>query len=387
MFSKQSSLLSTALLAGVITLAPQLGFSNDSEFAKKVGDILSQTMSKVSGDKISYETARFSEENKAVILENVSLLRARAKRPSLLVQTTTISDVTITDNGGFSASSILAEGIKIQSRAVSGVVTSASANNVTVQPSEQVTEGALSQWFKYDNSSIKSVKLGGKPETPVISINELNTVVSINDNNIPVKGDVALNGLIIDMESLSRTRVKNALSDLNYEKLALSLKAKGSYNPGDNVLKVEEFVLAGDDSGTLSVTADIGGIPESFMASPLDPRAIIATASIGSLLVDFQDHSITNRVLGMQAKKMGVEPEALAAQLSGALPFFLIALQNEPFQKQVAEAVTAYLNEPKNFAITVKPVKPTPFIQVFAALTSAPGTVVDLLGLNIAANQ
>ncbi|MBL4647181.1 MAG: hypothetical protein JKY99_12075 [Rhizobiales bacterium] len=368
-------------------MAPQLSFSQDADFAKKIGDILVETMSKVSGDTITYESASFSDELNAVVLENVSLLRARAKRPSLIVQTTTIVEPEMMENGGFSAQEIKAENIKIQTRASSGMVASANASNVFVQPADQVAEGALSQWFKYDKSTIRNIQLGGTADAPVLTIEELDTIVSINDNNIPVKGDVSLNGLVVHMDRLSKTRVKNAFADLGYEQLKISLKAKGSYKPEDKLLSVEQFVLSGDDSGTLSIVADIGGIPESFMASPLDPRTIIATASIGKLLIDFQDHSITNRVLGLQAKKMGVEPEALAAQLSGALPFFLIALQNEAFQKQVAEAVTSYLSDPKSFAITVNPEKPTPFIQIFAALTSAPGTVVDLLGLNLTANQ
>ena len=387
MFSRQSSFLPATVFAALFAMAPQLSFSQDADFAKKIGDILVETMSKVSGDTITYESASFSDELNAVVLENVSLLRARAKRPSLIVQTTTIVEPEMMENGGFSAQEIKAENIKIQTRASFGMVASANASNVFVQPADQVAEGALSQWFKYDKSAIRNIQLGGTADAPVLTIEELDTIVSINDNNIPVKGDVSLNGLVVHMDRLSKTRVKNAFADLGYEQLKISLKAKGSYTPEDKLLSVEQFVLSGEDSGTLSITADIGGIPESFMASPLDPRTIIATASIGKLLIDFQDHSITNRVLGLQAKKMGVAPEALAAQLSGALPFFLIALQNEAFQKQVAEAVTSYLSDPKSFAITVNPEKPTPFIQIFAALTSAPGTVVDLLGLNLTANQ
>lgn len=361
--------------------------SAQSNIAETVGQTLVTTMSKVSGDTFAYEAARFEEADNVVILEKVTLTRDKAKRPSIVIDETRILAPELMDNGGFRADQVITEGILLQSRAVEGTVASASASNVVVQPADQIVEGAISQWFRYQTSSVKDIQLGGSPEDRLVTISSIDTVADINDDNIPIAGEVEIADISLQIADFPDSRIKKDIVGFGYQELNLSLSAKGSYATESETLMVERFQLNGDDTAALSLTAAIGGIPQSFMASPLDPRAIIATASIGSLDMKIDDNSLASRVLAAQAEKMGVEPEALAAQLSGALPFFLAVLENDAFQKQVADAVSAFLTDPQNFNVLMAPEKPTPFIQVFAALTSAPGTVVDLLGLSISAND
>lgn len=366
---------------------PLIAYAQDKSLADLVGEALIGTMSKVSGDTFAYETASFDEATNTVVLEKVTLTRSKAKRPSILIDATKIVAPVMMDNGGFTADAVTTENVTLQSRALSGSVASATASNVSVQPADQIVKGALSQWFRYEKSSVIGIELGGKAEARPLKIFRFDSVADIDDNNIPVAGEVMIDGISVAVNNIGRKRIREDILGLGYETLDISVKAKGSYDPETDTLTVENLDVVGKDAATLNMSASIGGIPASFMASPLDPRAIIATASIGNLDLKIDDQSLTGRILASQAKKMGTEPEALAAQLSGALPFFLAALQNDAFQKEVAEAVTAFLNEPDNFQVSMTPEKPTPFIQVFAALTSAPGTVVELLGLSISANQ
>lgn len=375
-----------AAFAFVISM-PFASVAQEGTLADLVGKTLIGTMSKVSGDTFAYETARFDEAENTVVLEKVTLTRDKAKRPSVLIDSTKILAPVMMDNGGFTADAVTTENVTLQSRAFSGSIGSATATNVSVQPADQIVKGALSQWFRYDTSSVLNIELGGKVDARPLTIARFDSVANIDENNIPVAGEITVEGISVAVANIGRKRIREDILDLGYETLNIAVKAKGAYDPESNTLTIENLDVSGKDAATLSMSASIGGIPASFMASPLDPRAIIATASIGNLDLKIDDQSITGRVLASQAKKMGTEPEALAAQLSGALPFFLAALQNDAFQKEVAEAVTAFLSEPNNFQIAMKPEKPTPFIQVFAALTSAPGTVVELLGLSISANQ
>lgn len=378
--------LAIGVLATGLTLPASPLFAQ-SDIAETVGQTLVTTMSKVSGDTFAYESARFEEADNIVVLKNVTLTRDKAKRPSIIIDETRILAPEILDGGGFKAAEVTTQSIVLQSRAFEGTVASATALNVTVQPADQIVEGAVSQWFRYETSSVKDVRLGGDADNRLVTIGSIDTVADINGDNIPVAGEVDIADISIQIAGFPDSRIKQDIVGLGYQELNLSLSAKGSYAPEGEILTVERFLLSGDDTAVLSLTAAIGGIPQSFMASPLDPRAIIATASIGNLDLNIDDNSLAGRVLSAQAEKMGVEPDALAAQLSGALPFFLAVLDNEAFQKQVADAVSAFLNDPQSFNILMAPEKPTPFIQVFAALTSAPGTVVDLLGLSISAND
>tara|TARA_R110001599_G_scaffold270972_3_gene471937 strand:+ start:1305 stop:2468 length:1164 start_codon:yes stop_codon:yes gene_type:complete len=381
------SLIVPVLTLAVALTAPLAPAAATSDLADTVGQTLIQTMSKVSGDTFAYETARFEEADNTVVLENLTLTREKAKQPSVTIESARILAPVMMENGGFTADSVTTLGIALHGRSVKGTVASAQASNVTVQPADQIVEGAISQWFRYETSSVRNIRIGGTPEAPLVTVAAIDTVADINDDNIPVAGEVTVSNVSIQVSDLQESRIQRDIKQLGYDEMQFSLTAKGSYAPEEDTLTVESFELTGDNVATLTFSASIGGIPESFMASPLDPRTIIATASIGSLDLRFVDDSLTGRVLTAQAQKMGTEPEALAAQLSGALPFFLAVLENDAFQTQVADAVSSFLNGPENFNITMEPEKPTPFIQVFAALTSAPGTIVELLGLSISAND
>lgn len=373
------------LISGVTV--PTSRLAAQSDMAETIGQTLITTMSKVSGDTFAYETARFEEAENVVVLEKVTLTREKAKRPSIIIDETRISAPAMLADGGFTAEGITTLGIRLQSRAAEGSVASATALDVTVQPADQLVEGAISQWFRYKTSTVKDIQLGGTADNRLVRIASVETAADINADYIPVAGAVDVEGISIQIADFPDSRIKRDITALGYQELNLALSAKGSYAPETETLTVERFLLSGDDTANLSLEADIGGIPQSFMASPLDPRTIIATASIGNLDLYIDDNSLAGRVLSAQAEKMGVEPDALAAQLSGALPFFLAVLENDAFQKQVADAVSSFLGDPQNFSVVMTPEKPTPFIQVFAALTSAPGTVVDLLGLSISANK
>ncbi len=381
------SLIVPVLTLAVALTAPLAPAAATSDLADTVGQTLIQTMSKVSGDTFAYETARFEEADNTVVLENLTLTREKAKQPSVTIESARILAPVMMENGGFTADLVTTLGIALHGRSVKGTVASAQASNVTVQPADQIVEGAISQWFRYETSSVRNIRIGGTPEAPLVTVAAIDTVADINDDNIPVAGEVTVSNVSIQVSDLQESRIQRDIKQLGYDEMQFSLTAKGSYAPEEDTLTVESFELTGDNVATLTFSASIGGIPESFMASPLDPRTIIATASIGSLDLRFVDDSLTGRVLTAQAQKMGTEPEALAAQLSGALPFFLAVLENDAFQTQVADAVSSFLNGPENFNITMEPEKPTPFIQVFAALTSAPGTIVELLGLSISAND
>ena len=89
----------------------------------------------------------------------------------------------------------------------------------------------------------------------------------------------------------------------------------------------------------------------------------------------------------MQAKQSGMSKADFVTQITGALPFMLNFIGNEPFQKKVADAVTAFLKDPKSITISASPSAPVEFVKIMGAGQTAPQTLPDLLGADISANN
>jgi hypothetical protein len=84
---------------------------------------------------------------------------------------------------------------------------------------------------------------------------------------------------------------------------------------------------------------------------------------------------------------MGASRDDIVAQLNGALPFMLNAINNPPFQEKVATAAQAFLSDPKSITITANPAQPVPFQEIMGSAMSAPQTLPDALAIDVTANN
>ena len=88
-----------------------------------------------------------------------------------------------------------------------------------------------------------------------------------------------------------------------------------------------------------------------------DPAAAgnVTKTKVHELTIRYDDHSLAGRVLDFLAKQQGLARADYAKQISDALPFLLIALNNPGFQEQVAAAVSSFLQDPKSLTIEIAP--------------------------------
>jgi hypothetical protein len=122
------------------------------------------------------------------------------------------------------------------------------------------------------------------------------------------------------------------------------------------------------------------------MAGDANPDAF-ANGKLESLSIRFDNAGVVERALDMQAKMMGASREDIVAQLNGALPFMLNAINNPAFQEKVAKAGQAFLSDPKSLTITLNPAQPVPFKDITDNAMSAPQTLPDMLGIDVTANN
>jgi len=200
---------------------------------------------------------------------------------------------------------------------------------------------------------------------------------------VPTKIATDIRGLDLDLSQVSDRRAREMLRDLGYERLVADYGFTLAWREADESLKVDGFRLAIKDLATLTMDATLIGLTRQAIEAPenLEPALAALQFTQGKLAIE--DQSIIERAVGMQAKKMNVEPDKFRQQIAGALPLFLMALRNPGFQAKLAPALQAFIKTPGTMTITANPATPVPVMQLIDTAETAPQKLPDLLQVEI----
>lgn len=109
--------------------------------------------------------------------------------------------------------------------------------------------------------------------------------------------------------------------------------------------------------------------------------------TFNSASVRFDDASLTRRALDFAGKQQGVSGEQMGQALKGMLPLMLGQLGIPALQQQISAAANVYLDNPGNITITAKPAQPVAVPVIMGAGMGNPKSLVDLLNVQVTANQ
>lgn len=193
----------------------------------------------------------------------------------------------------------------------------------------------------------------------------------------------------------------NVLGELGYETLSGDLSGNAAWNPQDGTLTLDPLQVEVENAGALNFSYTITGYTPSFIQSlaqvseqmratggqsDQSGMAVIGLISqlyLRSAQLEFDDRSLTGRVLDYYAKQNNQTREQLVANLTNMMPMALSYLQNPEFQASVAAALSDYLNDPQSLRLSIAPAAPIPATQIIGAAMGAPQTLPQVLNLTV----
>jgi hypothetical protein len=200
---------------------------------------------------------------------------------------------------------------------------------------------------------------------------------------VPTKVVTDIRGLDLDLSQVSDRRARNMLKDLGYERLMADYGFTLAWREADESVKVDGFRLAIRDLATLTLDATLTGLTRQAIEAPETLETALTALLFTEGKLAIEDQSIVERAIGMQAKKLNVEPDKFRQQIAGALPLFLMALRNPGFQGKLAPALQAFIKTPGTMTITANPATPVPVLQLIDTAETAPQKLPDLLQVEI----
>lgn len=200
---------------------------------------------------------------------------------------------------------------------------------------------------------------------------------------LPTRASLTMENLEFNVADLE-DEARESLSAMGYERMNLSYALSLVWDEASEILSLISRNSV-EDGATLDADIEIGSVPRAVFEDPATAQNALAFLTFNAASVVFNDNSIVDRAIEATASKQGKSAEQLKQELMGALPFLMGALKKPDFVNEVASAVSDLLAESDSLVATAKPDQPVSVMQVIAGGAAAPGTLVDLLKVEVVA--
>jgi len=261
-------------------------------------------------------------------------------------------------------------------------------------------DGDFNEWMQFvDSMSIDGIGVsvaGAKvfsTDTMTVTIDDPQSDGTINSKSV-------IDGMVVHLLALPDPKAKAVAQQLGYEEIRASLTGDGAYNPNtgrmsttNTILKLQDmFDLAMDytlTGYTTEVAQKIASVNQT-MARGVSPQQAFAAMipelskiKLEDLKIALTDHSLTGKLLDMQAQQMGTTGDALAQGAPMMIGLGMGGLGMPEFTEMVTQAVGKFLQDKGTLTVEAKPAEPVAIMDVVLKGQADPTVVPEMLNLQV----
>lgn len=348
--------------------------------AKEAADALVAAVTKGSNVEATYESAELSEND--VVIEGFSIVR-KSEKDTVKFAEIIIAAPSESDTGVFQSPEISFSGGTIAGE-VNGTIADVTLTEATVLDATKSTSTSPTDNIIFKTAEASGLRFTLKDQPGEITIESASMESGNVVDNIPQDSKGSVDGITLSPEIFGDSAVKP--STFGYEKLVFDVSWDGSRDLAARTATIRDFTLSVHDGGDLSVSGVVGDLPDPRTLDDAAAASNVGKTKVHELTIRYDDKSLTGRVLDFMALQQGLSRADYAKQISDALPFLLLALNNPDFQKQVADAVAGFLADPKSFTIEVAPDQPVSGDELMELAKTQPGEIPNKLKATVSAN-
>jgi hypothetical protein len=209
-----------------------------------------------------------------------------------------------------------------------------------------------------------------------------------------------MNNLAIPEQVVALADQGGMLKQLGYGALNFDVSSTSRLSiEGANLGLDFDLALSGRDIGTMTFAGSAAGIPAEAYAElqragssgqQPDFNAVmpqIQNITINGASFRFDDASVTKRLMPMMAAMQGMDEATMVNTAGAMVQMGLMQLQSPQFAEQAANAVNAYLKDPRSITIAAKPSSPVKVSDMMTLDPSKPQDTISKLGVTVSAND
>ncbi len=328
----------------------------------------------------SYDSAH--AEGADVVIDGLTVARLSSDQ-TLRFDKVTVENPSASDNGVFESPRIsFSEGTF--SGDSKGSIGSATVLDATVLDAAKLKGNVFGESILFRQAEATDIKVARLSEPGEVTIQHIvmesgNVVGNLAQDSKGTVENVTLSPDLFPTNAF-------APSAIGYENLALDLSWDSSRDVVAKTMTIRDFTVDIHDGGKLSIEGVMGNLPDPRALDDAGAASKASRTEVHQLTVRYRDNSLAGRILDALAERQGLTRQEYTQQLSAALPFLLLTLNNPAFQSQVIAAVNGFLADPHSLTVKLDPKAPVSGRDILDLLKSNPATVPDRLNATVTAN-
>jgi len=343
---------------------------------------LAAALAKGSDSKATYESATADGSN--VVIKGLTVSRG-ADEPTITFAETIIEAPAESDNGVFESPRMTFTDGTIAGTSTGSIAVGTLTGATVLDPDAMEGDG-FGESILFKTAEMTDLRATRSAEEPG-EINVARVFMEAGNvvDNIAQDSKGVVEGIVLSPELFADSAI--TLETLGYEELALDVAWDGSRDVAGGTMTLRDLTVSIEGGGDLSIAAMMGNLPDPRVLN--DPNATDAASKlkVHRASIRYDDNSLAGRVLDYLAGQQGISRAEYAQQMSAALPFLLAMLNNPAFQKDVSDAIAAFLADPQSLTITIAPEQPVSGEEILGLVGTAPQTIPERLKASIQANS
>jgi hypothetical protein len=250
---------------------------------------------------------------------------------------------------------------------------------------EKDAQGRVRDWANHTGRiseiSYQSLDVGLFSKTIQVSqvsirIKDVNSPVAVDrlilhsfdiKNEIPSFMHVEIQGIHISPDNTLMKGLSPVLSQLGYADIAANVEYAYNYEPIKKDLEIQQLRVGISGMGQVEVSAKINNLDLAALKAvpdnPLSLIALVPAVAISGVILDYQDNSLTQRLIDLGARQSGQRSEQFISAITQQLNVE-IQKQNQPAVRDMLLAIQKFIVNPGHIQVAVSPARPVPLLSL-----------------------
>ena len=203
-------------------------------------------------------------------------------------------------------------------------------------------------------------------------------------NEIPSFMHVEIQGIHISHGNSLIKGISPVLAQLGYSDIAASVEYAYIYEPIKKDMEITQLRVSVADMGKVEVWARINSLDLAALKAvpdnPLSLIALIPAVAISGITLDYQDNSLTKRLIELGARQSGQSFEQFISTITEKLNLE-IQRQNQPAVKDTLLSIQKFIVNPGHIKVAVSPTRPVPLLTLL--MESDPNERIRVLNISV----
>lgn len=203
-------------------------------------------------------------------------------------------------------------------------------------------------------------------------------------NEIPSFMHVEIQGIHISPGNSLLKGISPVLAQLGYSDIAASVEYAYIYEPIKKDMEITHLRVSVADMGKVEVWARINSLDLAALKAvpdnPLSLIALIPAVAISGITLDYQDNSLTKRLIELGARQSGQSIEQFISTIAEKLNLE-IQRQNQPAVKDTLLSIQKFIVNPGHIKVAVSPHRPVPLLTLL--MESDPNERIRMLNISV----